>query len=312
MISDSPILLLTALSWLWSWLTPSLLLNVAVKVLSCGRGGQFRLRAEEVAELNAWHFGYARNLVAGPVLGRGWVGWSDTLGSTVAWSLGPRPRVEVATSTLPMWMTPKYGVRRYVGEGLNHRHYFKPPIEKLPTPHAWQRDAVAAVRACAHSCVVLATGPPGCGKSMLAELIADAHTDMGHVVVFDLNPIRPGTENAHWGMYNSARNNNEDVMVIVIDEADTILDAVMNGPRMELAVAGKGAQCPQGGGKAVWNTFMDDLVRSSRPKVITLLTANRSRAAIVSEVLRGDDAPLRESRVTFTVDVGPEARCKAE
>jgi hypothetical protein len=312
MISDSPILLLTALSWLWSWLTPSLLLNVAVKVLSCGRGGQFHLCRDEVAELNAWHFGYGRNLVSGPVLGRGWVGWANVPGDVVAWSLGPRPRVEVATRNSGVQTTPKCGVRRYVGERLSPRFYFKPPIEKLPTPHAWQRDVVAAVRACAHSCVVLATGPPGCGKSMLAELIADAHTDMGHVVIFDFDPLRPGTENAQWGMYNSARNNNEDVMIIVIDEVDTILDAVMNGPRMELAVTDKGAQCPQGGGKAVWNTFMDDLVRSSRPKVITLLTANRSRAAIVSEVLRGDDAPLRESRVTFTFDVGPEARCKAE
>ena len=110
-------------------------------------------------------------------------------------------------------------------------------------------------------------GPPGSRKSTLARLVAsvlDASLCREH------NPTDPG--DALFDLYNTVKPSADKPMVLLIDEADVIIERCKNGsikPHNDIPIAIKD--------KSSWNKYFDLINEGERyPYIICILTSNLS------------------------------------
>jgi len=146
-------------------------------------------------------------------------------------------------------------------------------VEKIMTEYAFRGRAT-----------VFLHGTPCTGKSTVGYLVAK---QIRGRYCHSFNPSDPG-DSIH-ELYNACEVDSSSPLVVVLEEVDTILDAIA-GQTLRL-----NADIPtQVYSKATWTAFLDDMVFMKH--VVLILTSNTSKAKLDAR----DPAMLRPGRVHLT------------
>ncbi len=135
---------------------------------------------------------------------------------------------------------------------------------------------------------VLLTGPPGCGKSQIAFLLAK---QLGAAVCTDHNPLDPG--DTLMSMVLRAGATRDAPLVVLLDEWDSRVSIVFAKPG---AFRGKDS-IPEIWDKTSYCIYMDKLCRFNN--VIFIFTANSDPQTIAAV----DPAVVRAGRIDLTIEM---------
>ena len=157
---------------------------------------------------------------------------------------------------------------------------------------------------------VLVCGPPGCGKSTSARLLADRlHVETGGgsvTLVAGFDPTRPGHSLANVLQRAVADGGASSWVVVAMEEVDCVLRALDQAAG---AVAGAGQQgvLPDVHDKQSWTTMLDMLQFVDR--AVLVMTTNLSHAELDAlDETRHRGALLRAGRITMRVAMTAEGR----
>lgn len=112
---------------------------------------------------------------------------------------------------------------------------------------------------------VLLSGPPNCGKSVIALLLAKHFSGS---LVYEFNPTEPG--NSINNLYNKVNPSFNAPLIITFEEVDGMIEAIHHGK-----VTRHDTKPISIYNKATWNTFLDNIDHRFYPHVIFLFTTNR-------------------------------------
>jgi Cdc6-like AAA superfamily ATPase len=162
--------------------------------------------------------------------------------------------------------------------------------------YEWQDELSSKILRESSNLVVLLTGEPGCGKSIFAEFLASKFLKQSSCRIVEFNPFGNNTSMMHYYAIRDAIDDKIGTIIFVLEEVDTILEKLML-PETHSHNVGY-SQFVRGDGKSVWNSFLDELSRPIKDvRIITIMTSNRSKSQIESDVLKGDTSLLRAHRV---------------
>lgn len=282
------------------------LLGIVLTVCTCGRATPARLSIAEINVLNPYRIGNSSCILSTPIFGKWYFGWmSDGQYETLVWFLGDKPKINVFDkevqyktqinasnfNTVSRWIvtTPS---------SPESMRYSRCPRTKIDgfEMYEWQDELSTKILTDTSNSVVLLTGQPGCGKSIFAEFLASKFLKQSSCRIVEFNPFGNNTSMMHYYAIREAVDEKIGTVIFVLEEIDSILEKLML-PETHSHNIGY-SQFVRGDGKSVWNSFLDELSRPIKDvRIITIMTSNRTKSQIESEVLRGDMSLLRENRV---------------
>lgn len=113
---------------------------------------------------------------------------------------------------------------------------------------------------------VLLSGPPNCGKSVIALLLARHFSGS---LVYEFNPTEPG--NHINNLYNKVNPTFSAPLIITFEEVDGMIEAIHFGKIVRHDTKPISIY-----NKATWNTFLDNIDHRFYPHVIFLFTTNKA------------------------------------
>jgi len=142
-----------------------------------------------------------------------------------------------------------------------------------------------------NTCVVLLTGAPGIGKSMLCRLLAQK---LNASLCEDYNPCSPKATTFTDLIQTHIQPTAAAPTVLVFEEVDVIIKQIHDGliaPHPEFNIPVRN--------KTDWNNFLDRIDYGQYPNVILVMTTNKPRAWF--DAL--DPSYMREGRVNLHIDI---------
>lgn len=142
-----------------------------------------------------------------------------------------------------------------------------------------------------NTCVVLLTGEPGVGKSMLCRLLAQ---QLNASLFDEYNPCDPRCVTFTELIKEYIQPTIASPVVIVIEEVDVIIHAIHHGlvvPHINFHISVRN--------KTDWNNFLDQIDYGQFPNVILIMTTNKPRQWFDDL----DPSYMREGRVNLHIDI---------
>lgn len=145
---------------------------------------------------------------------------------------------------------------------------------------------------------IILSGPPGCGKSTTARLVAEA---LGAILVPDVDPSRPG-----YSTMSVLCNTKEDTHIVLsMDEIDVCLRRCAQTPALARQEARSDSVRPDAYDKTSWNAMMD--LFQFIPRVTVVMSTNLTFKELDAVVGAENNSMLRDGRVTRRVEMGVAA-----
>jgi len=310
---DKQLLLLPVIYRLYEQYS-SIFYTLLLKIISFGYLKPKRLTDDEIKSLKIYfQMGTNECMFDGPILGKWFCGWYDSDSvKNIMWFLGTPPNIDIyKDNDEHQDSSEKFMLKRYIigtppniskTHSYDDESYCIPvPSSKRCKPYEWQQSIVEQIQD--DSKIILITGPPGCGKSSIGEIIGSTFLDKMHVNVYEFNPFGSDTSNSHFNIMKKNIDEKVKVIVFILDEIDCILEKLYS-TNYSAQQNRTGSHFTIGGGKCEWNRLMDDLARPiDKLQIITVLTSNRKKEDITKNILGGDDSLLRNYRIHITKDL---------
>lgn len=280
------------------------LIGILLSVVTCGRATPAKLTVEEINVLNPYRIGNSSCVIDTPIFGKWYFGWMSPKNEyeTLVWFLGDKPKINVFDKEVQYENASNFNtVSRWIvttpssPESMRYSRCPRTKIDEFEM-YEWQADLSDKILNESRNLVVLLTGQPGCGKSIFAEFLASNFLKYSSCRIVEFNPFGNNTSMMHHYAIRDAVDEQIGTMIFVLEEVDSILEKLMLSETHSHNVGY--SQFVRGDGKPAWNSFLDELSRPIKDvRIITIMTSNRSKNQIESEVLKGDTSLLRENRV---------------
>jgi hypothetical protein len=280
------------------------LIGILLTVFTCGRATPAKLSIEEINVLNPYRIGNSSCVIDTPIFGKWYFGWLSSKNEydTLVWFLGDKPKIDVFDKEIQYENASNFNtVSRWIittPSSPDASRYSRCPRTKIDEfeMYEWQAELSSKILEETNNLVVLLTGKPGCGKSIFAEFLASKFLKHSSCQIVEFNPFGNNTSTMHHYAIRNVVDEKIGTLIFVLEEIDCILEKLML-PETNSHNIGYSQFVP-GDGKSAWNSFLDELSRPIKDvRIITIMTSNRSKTQIETDVLKGDTSLLRENRV---------------
>lgn len=287
-----------------------ILIGILLTIFTCGRATPAKLSIEEINVLNPYRIGNSSCVIDTPIFGKWYFGWLSTNNhyETLVWFLGDKPKINVFDKEIQYENGSNFNtVSRWIittPSSPKGRGFSRCPRTKIDEfeMYEWQAELSTKILSESNNLVVLLTGKPGCGKSIFAEFLASKFLKHSSCRIVEFNPFGNNTSMMHHYAIGDVIDDKIGTLIFVLEEIDCILEKLML-PETNSHNIGY-SQFMRGDGKSSWNSFLDELSRPIKDvRIITIMTSNRNKSQIETDVLKGDTSLLRENRVHIVKEV---------